>query len=188
MSQSQHSDFASSLYNGDIDNISYLTPSESQVFTPEPSGSLHALEPFDHDFLRPAIPLTAPPIFTRVGPDRRKAYVLYDQMSHSDWVAWWLQTDYGKKSRLHWDSNHQSSVWDHFHQVAHSTDGSPKVMCKRCGVVLEHPSVVVTSKDGRQHRQGSSTMTKHLQTVSCRKASSKGKAAEITSFLQKKVY
>ncbi|KAG0157964.1 hypothetical protein PDIDSM_5476 [Penicillium digitatum] len=49
-------------------------------------------------------------------------------MNHQEWVEWWLQPDYGSKGKVAWHSNHLSHVWDHFTQVAHSSDGSPKVM------------------------------------------------------------
>ncbi|CEJ62588.1 hypothetical protein PMG11_11085 [Penicillium brasilianum] len=105
-------------------------------------------------------------------------------MTHSDWVDWWLQTDYGRKSKIHWDSSHQSDIWSHFHQVAHGTDGSPKVMCKRCGQILEHPYSLSKGADGKDQRHGLSTMKRHLTTAGCQKAN-KGHNAEITEFLKK---
>jgi hypothetical protein len=184
MSQSQLSDFASSLYDSEIDNFSDLPHSNLYDLTPEPSGSQQTINSLHSDFLRPTLPPIVPSSFTYVGPDRRKAYVLYDRMSHNDWVEWWLQTDYGGKSNIHWDSNHQSDAWNYFDQVAHSTNGAPKVMCKRCGVVLEHPNSLVSGSKGQ--RQGTSTMTKHLKTASCKRAL-KGPKAEIRRFLQKVV-
>jgi hypothetical protein len=97
MSQSQQSDFASSLYDGDIDNISYLAPSN---YLATPSSSQHTIDPFDTDFLRPTIPPILPSSLQRVGPDRRKAFILYDKMTHNEWVEWWLQTDFGRKSKI----------------------------------------------------------------------------------------
>jgi hypothetical protein len=97
MSQSQHSDFTSSLYDSEIDNLSYLTSSNHLA---TPSGSQYTLEASDQDFLRPIISLAVPSFFTRVGPDRRKAFILYDRMAHNDWVDWWLQTDFGRKSKI----------------------------------------------------------------------------------------
>lgn len=47
-----------------------------------------------------------PDYFTRVGPGRKKSYVLYDVMFHNDWVDCWLETGFGKKSKIHWDSKH----------------------------------------------------------------------------------
>jgi hypothetical protein len=159
MSESQRSDFASSLYDGDIDTLTYLAPSNQPV-TPAPSSSQKTFDAFDSEFLRPVIPLVVPSSLTRVGPDRRKAFVLYDEMTHSDWVDWWLQTDYGRKSRIHWDSSHQSDIWSDFHQVAHGIDGAPKVMCKRCGQILEHPYFLSKGADGKDQRHGLSTMEK----------------------------
>lgn len=69
------------------------------------------LTPSDASFLRPAVPPTVPSILKRVGPDRRKAYILYNEMAHNEFVEWWLQTDYGTRSKINWDSNHLSDVW-----------------------------------------------------------------------------
>lgn len=52
-------------------------------------------------------------------------------------------------------------------QVAHSSDGAPKVMCKRCGAILEHPQSL---SSGTTARQGTSTMGKHLKGTGCTKA------------------
>jgi hypothetical protein len=186
MSQGQQSDFASSLYSSEIDNLAYPPHSNLHCSTPEPFSSQPTLDPLYSDFRRPTVPPVVPSSLTHVGPDRRKAYVLYEKMSHDDWVEWWLQTNYGSKSVIRWDSNHQSAVWAHFNQVAHSTNGAPKVMCKRCGVILEHPSNLVSTDESKRQRQGTSTMAKHLKSAACQRAS-KGPRAEITRFLQKTV-
>lgn len=47
--------------------------------------------------------------FERVGPDLRRPY-LYNSMKHSEWVHKWLQTDFGSKSKISWDSNRLSDV------------------------------------------------------------------------------
>ncbi|CAG8231310.1 unnamed protein product, partial [Penicillium nalgiovense] len=49
--------------------------------------------PFDTtntDFLRPSNLLLIPPSLTRVGPDRRRAYMLYNDIAYKEWVDWWL--------------------------------------------------------------------------------------------------
>lgn len=186
MSQSQQSDFASSFYDSEIDNLGYLPHSNLHHLAPEPSGSQQTFDSRHSDFRRTILPPVVPSSLTHVGPDRRKAYVLYDKMSHNDWVEWWLQTDYGSKSNIRWDSNHQSAVWTHFNQVAHSTNGVPKVMCKRCGVILEHPSNLASKDESKRQRQGTSTMAKHLKSAACQRAT-KGPKAEISRFLQKTV-
>jgi hypothetical protein len=107
MSQGQHSEFASSLYDVEFDNSAYLTPTN---YPTTPSGSHQTFDALENSFLRPSVPLIAPSTLERVGPDRRRLYLLYNEMSHSDWVEWWLQTDYGSKSKISWDSNHLSDV------------------------------------------------------------------------------
>lgn len=177
MSQSQQSFFSSSIYDGDLDNlVLYNHP------TPELSESQETLQSVEA-FLRPAVPSQIPSSLTRVGPGRVKNYLLYDQMTHNEWVSWWLETGFGKKVNIPWDATHQSTTWNDFHQVAHSSDGAPKVMCKRCGQILEHPNFI-REKDGRKQRQGTSTMKTHLKTIACTKASQSQKS-DITQFLQR---
>lgn len=179
MPQSQLSDFASSLYSGDIDDLSYLL---TQQITP--SASQHTI---DASFRQPDDPLPIPSSLTRVGPDRRKGFILYDKMSHNDFVDWWLETDYGRKSKIKWDSNRHTEIWNSYEQVAQGVDGAPKVMCKRCGKILEHPYSLSPNSTGKAQYHGTSTIQKHLKTAGCLR-SEKGKKAEITKFLQKEVY
>jgi hypothetical protein len=183
MSQSQQSNLPSSLYDGEIDNLTYLTHSHPLA---TPSETQHTFDILDTSFLRPAIPLTIPSILERVGPDRRKAYILYNEMSHNEYVEWWLQTDYGTKSKINWDSNHLSDIWKHFDQVAHSVDSAPKVMCKRCCQILEHPYSKKKDGKGRDTGHGLSTIIRHLKTASCLRSDGRQKG-EISKFLQKKV-
>lgn len=59
------------------------------------------------------------------------------------------------------ENKRQAECWEHFHQVASIQDGSPKVMCKICGQIPNHPA--------NGHR-GTSSMNKHfLQGVNCQR-------------------
>jgi hypothetical protein len=109
-------------------------------------------------------------------------------MSHQEWVEWWLQTDYGSKGKVAWDSNHLSNVWNHFVQVAYSNEGSPKVMCKYCSAILEHPYAARKDANGKDARHGK-TMTRHLGTSACKRAVSAGQQrGRIDKFLQSTVW
>jgi hypothetical protein len=105
-------------------------------------------------------------------------------MAHDEWVEWWLQTDYGRKSKILWDSNHNLNIWENFDQVAHSKDGAPKVMCRLCSRILEHPYSPTPNQKGYH---GTSTMQKHLKTAACIKVQ-QGNRGEITQFLRKGVW
>lgn len=182
MSQSQHSDFSSSRYDSDLD-LSYFAPSNPEFSVPYLPSSQPMFDTFDPEFLRPPPPPVIPSCLRRIGPDRTKAYVLYDIMFHTNWVDWWLETDFGKKSKIRWDSNHQAVTWSHYDQVAHGSDGAPKIMCKRCGQILEHP---YTLRQGTTQRQGTSTMAKHLKTTTCVRFD-KARRSNITNFMKKTV-
>ena len=89
MPQSTQSEgFASSSYNSNLDNHSCLISDPPQTFTPNLSESQHTLESFDSEVLPSTFsqPLIVPNTLTRVGSDKRKPFVLYNNMAHSDWV------------------------------------------------------------------------------------------------------
>ncbi|KAJ9482154.1 hypothetical protein VN97_g11287 [Penicillium thymicola] len=108
-------------------------------------------------------------------------------MNHSDWVDWWLEADYGSKNKIAWESQHGSAseTWEQFEQVAHTGTGSPKVMCKRRNAILEHPYTTKKDANGRVGGHGTTTITRHLQTSACQKATSGRQQRDgITRFLQ----
>lgn len=168
MSQmSQFSDiYSSSVHEGDnSDNLLNFPSDDPQLFTPEASFSRQTVESvYDSDFIRPPQPPVIPDTLQRVGPHRRKAYILYSEMSKDDFVSWWLKTDFGRKQRMRWDGKHQSDSWKHFSQVADVKTGEPKVMCNRCSKILDHP---------QSSRHGTSTMNKHLSGINCRNSVSR---------------
>lgn len=190
------SNLSSSLCDNDIGNLAYLTSENPQVFTPDLSASQQTEEIFDPEFLQPSLPPAIPSSLQRIGSSSKKPWVLYDEMAHNDWVSWWLETDFGKKSNIKWSSSHSSDIWENFLQIANSSNGAPKVMCKRCGGILEHPysqtngkktnQTSVEGSNAKKNIQGLSTMSKHLKTASCLKARPARKS-DITKFLVKAV-
>lgn len=173
MSQSQIPQFSnaypSSLYEGDhLDNFGYLPSDGQQLHTPDPSYSQQTFDSVPElDLIQPSQPPHIPDSLQQVGPDRKKLYLLWTQMANDEFVAWWLKTDFGsKKQRNIFESRHQSDCWKHFDQVATIKDGTPKVMCKRCAAILDHPA--------NGHR-GTSSLNKHYTSgVNCRKTGARG--------------
>ncbi|KAJ5593107.1 hypothetical protein N7537_010011 [Penicillium hordei] len=156
----------SSIFDSEADDLLLVTPSASQ----------QAFNSFDSSFAQPSVPsyIAPHPIepfplerFQRVGPGKRGQYFLYDVMSYRDWVNWWLQTDYGSNSKINWDSHGRAKIWKEFEQVAHTVHDTAKVMCKNCGVILEHPSATKNSKHGRH---GTTTMIRYVTTSACKRA------------------
>lgn len=89
-------------------------------------------------------------------------------MSKDDFIAWWLQTEHGgeqeKKIEFHWDgAGNKSEIWQHFDQVSHHTSGLPKVMCQRCGKILDHPNCT---------SNGTNSMRRHWKGEKCQRAAS----------------
>lgn len=122
----------------------------------------------DTDYIQfrpPALPPPIPPSLQCVGPDRKKAYVLYDDMTRHEFVKWWLKTEFGQKKRIRWETKRSSSIWQNFEQVAQALDGKAKIMCKRCGGILDHP---------HNNEHGTSTMTRHLKGTQCRNTAASG--------------
>jgi hypothetical protein len=186
MSQSQRSeDPSSSIYDSDFENLAYFIPDNAQLDTQDLSTSQQSLDSFDSEFIRPPPPLTVPSSLTLVGPGRKKPFVRYDREMHTEWVNWWLETGYGKSTKIRWDSNHQTDTWQQFHQVANASNGAPKVMCKRCGQILEHP---YTLRLGSTARHGTSTMLRHIKSASCLRSSQKDpQKTALIKFIQSNV-
>lgn len=159
---SQSSDAGpSNRYEEHLDRLPYLSSDPIQSFTPDLSyrQQTNTSAPL---FEVPQ-PISGPDSLRRVGPDRKKFYVLYNDMLKERFIAWWLQTQYatveGNDKRITWKSKHSSEVWDNFDQVAHQLTGEAKVMCRRCGKVLPHP---------QEKGDGTNSMKRHLGSNSCR--------------------
>lgn len=184
MSQSQASQFSdayvSSLYDPNLtDSLQII---QSDDFTPNLSFSQQSFGSVapsiaNSDFVRPPIPpLPIPPSLQRICLDRNNAYLVYSDMSKDDFVSWWLQTDFGKQKRIRWDARQQSNVWKHFDQVAKTIDGVPKVMCKQCKKMLDHP---------QQHGNRTAAMLRHSKGIGCQRGS---KSPSIKQFLQEVLF
>ena len=183
MFQSQYSDaFSSSFYDGRVEDITYLASENALLFTPDLIESQQTIDSSDTEFLRPAPRPIVPSSLTRVGPGRSKAYVLYTRMVHEEFVQWWLETEYGRTRKLEWEAPHPSAIWEQFDQVADGVSGTAKVMCKRCGQILEHP-YSLNPKTASRH--GTSTITRHLKTASCvQSARERVRRSDITKFIR----
>ncbi|KAJ5882664.1 uncharacterized protein N7529_001336, partial [Penicillium soppii] len=59
------------------DNLTYLVLSNPLI---TPSSSHTIADIFDPDFIRPSLLILVPPSLIRVGPNRRKDFVLYENM------------------------------------------------------------------------------------------------------------
>jgi len=181
--QSQQSDFLFSLYKRDTDQLTDFTSLYSLIIPTNSILGSYSIENSESDFLRPSN-LSPPDLFIRIGPDRRKIFVFYNSITYTDWVDWWLQTDFGQKSNLKWDTNRNSDIWSHFDQIAVYKDGAPKVICKNCVRILEYPVSVLSN--GRS-LYSISSLLKYLKTVGCQKTKTNRKE-NISQFLISEVY
>lgn len=118
--------------------------------------------------------LIIPSCLQKICPDRINTYVLYSNMAKDDYVQWWLQTDFGRKKKIRWDARHQAEVWKQFEQVANANNGAPKVICKQCKAVLDHPGI----------GNGTSAMIKHTKGQGCQRS---GKPGDIKQFMRNAV-
>lgn len=184
MSQSQLSQFSdnypSSIF-GDTppDNLPFLPSDSAQSFNPDALYGQTPTSTPDFNFSRQLLVPHPPDTLQRVGPPKKKNFVLWTEMVNDEFVTWWLKTEFGSRmNRNIFESKRQAECWRHFHQVAAIQDGAPKVMCKTCDHTLNHPA------DG--HR-GTSSMNKHYsQGVNCRKITPKSK--DIRRLIQNGVY
>jgi hypothetical protein len=95
---------------------------------------------------------------------------LFDLTKKDDFLNWWMTSKWfynneekskRKKKKISWGSEKKALHWKQFFEGATVVEGTPKVVCKRCTVVLSHPGTGV----------GNSTMVNHLNSVKCKKTS-----------------
>jgi hypothetical protein len=90
--------------------------------------------------------------------------ILYPLINETLFYGWWTQTIYaqtlrqrGKKHK--WgQARRNSSLWTHFAEAATFPQGRPKLRCKYCSRLLEHPFIKNT---------GTTAMKNHLKTSTC---------------------
>jgi hypothetical protein len=102
-----------------LDTPSYPPSDSLQDFTAEArSASQQTLTSTTATSL-PKLP-SLPDFLERVGPDRIKEWVIYSEMTQTDFLSWWFDTQFRAKRGIRWDGHgHYSGVWKDFDMVAH---------------------------------------------------------------------
>lgn len=144
MSQSQASQFSdiypSSIFEDtSLDNLSCLPSNGATSITPDSLFQQTPNPTPEDEFARLLIPPPLPQTLERVGPTaKQKPFVLWTEEMNDEFCEWWLMTVYGSQMKRNiFEKRRQADCWNHFHQVATIQDGSPKVMCKVCGQVIQ---------------------------------------------------
>lgn len=159
-----------------VDTLSYL-PSDYL-----PLDSQQTIASTDATSLSQQLEASPPETLKRVGSTRFKEWVIYSDTMESEFLSWWFDTQFGIKKNVRWDGkSHYSEVWNDFDMVAHYITGEPKVRCKNCGKILEHPN---TKKDGR-HSIGTKSLARHINGPSCSKRSKGLAQPHIGKMMQK---
>ena len=97
-------------------------------------------------------------------------YIFYTFNTSQKFNEWWLQTEYGagvaagsdrRYMNPNWDSSGRTAeAWSLFHEAAERVTGRPKIICKLCDEVLEHPN---------NKNAGSSGLKIHIESKGCKK-------------------
>lgn len=162
---------ASLTESGEFDDSSYLL---SDSLGPDNSAS---------QTTQSLLPLSVPLSLKRT-KDPTKTYVIFEDMNKEEFVNWWIQTQSGQPTDIPkiWDrKGYRADIWADFDQVAHYISGQPKVMCKHCGAILNHPNSVIHPKSGKQ---GTTALRRHLTRATCK---GKGKGSSLQRLLQHQV-
>lgn len=147
MSQSQQSTF-SSIYDNEIDNLSYIPYDNPHIFTLDLSESQQTIESIDPEFLR------TPWLLYACWPWSKKV-IRSLRRDVPQWLGGllarnWLREE--EQDTLGFEALVRGL--EQFHQTANSSDGAPKIMCKHCGQILEHPYTIREERMGKNnHRE-----------------------------------
>jgi hypothetical protein len=91
-------------------------------------------------------------------------FILYPLTDDAVFQIWWNQTPHGRllkqqgRKQKWGESRRNSSWWTHFAEGATFPQGRPKIRCKYCSRLLEHPYVKNT---------GTTAMKNHLKSINC---------------------
>jgi hypothetical protein len=113
---SQTSDiYSSSVIEGvGIDKLQYLIPDDTLFTSPFPSSQLTLDTIHDPSSISSQTVPLAPESLKRIKLNRVNEFLLYEDKMSKDFIAWWLQTDYGRTKHINWDAKHQVNCWEGF--------------------------------------------------------------------------
>ena len=94
-------------------------------------------------------------------------FVIWNADTKNDFTSWWNQLSAVQKCKQsesgkthsNWSNiHHKSDFWTKFHQAAAKKTGIPCIICKKCNMILAHPTY---------SKNGTSGMKKHAQSRDC---------------------
>lgn len=120
-------------------------------------------------------------------PARRGPHVLWTEESSIMFETWFNSTPFAKAVQEQnqnlnerkwtlpaWNTARRrakDSAWSHFHEAADTNKGIPKIVCKYCGTVQNHPGIA---------REGTSNMVRHLKSSNCKRTGKRPVEAQET--------
>jgi hypothetical protein len=115
----------------------------------------------------------------------RGLYVVWTEETADVFEAWFNNTPFVQAVQGHneqprkwflpmWNTKRRraiDSAWSHFHEATDVHHGVPKLICKYCRTVQNHPDV---------KKEGTSNMSRHLQSTNCNKSGKRSAEAQNT--------
>lgn len=110
-------------------------------------------------------------------------YYIFEVETKEIFMEWWSQTKWvsnlqsdPKKKAVKWGSVKLSATWKDFYEVANIQTGEPKVLCRICKQIIQHPHTT---------SNGTSALGNHVASSRCQQvAVAKGDKAISTYLLQ----
>ena len=118
-------------------------------------------------------------------PAPRGPYILWTEETSTTFEAWFNNTPFAqavqgqnqndrKWSLPAWNTVRRRAkdpAWSHFYEAADTSKGIPKLLCKYCNGVLNHPGI---------SREGTSNLTRHLKSIGCNRTGKRPADAQAT--------
>jgi hypothetical protein len=137
---------------------------------------------------QPIPPSQPPEIPSALTLVHKNKYILFEVTKKADFLEWHAKTIWSFKHqqrhseqaiRIAWGHRKQSKVWDFLFEVADKQDGTPKILCRRCDKILQHPAG--KGKSGTNlTRTGVTHLKNHLQSQQCIQASHRANLPQIS--------
>lgn len=134
----------------------------------------HSREPQTRSFDFKGLKLigTADPCPSNLEQIKFGQFVLWTQETADSFEAWFSTTPFARAVQSEkttpqkwflptWNTTRRrakDAAWSHFHEAVEVPQGIPRLICKYCKIVVNHPDL---------RRDGTTNMTRHLSSASC---------------------
>lgn len=81
---------------------------------------------------------------------------MYDLIKRDIFINWWSKTHWAltkiaNKKPIYWNAEKKVAIWTYFRECAIIEDGTSRIICQRCKILIAHSSLSNDTHTAKQH-------------------------------------